>query len=471
MFTFSTQEQFVLEQIKAAANVLQYEVYAIGGFVRDKILGRPSKDIDIVCVGDGLLLAEEVAKNLPNITQVNFYKTYGTAQIKTNSIEIEFVGARKESYAPESRNPKVEPGTIKDDQTRRDFTINALAISLNANNFGILIDPFNGLKHIEEKKLITPTDPDITFIDDPLRMMRAIRFACQLQFTIEPYTFASIKENAARIKIITQERITTELQKIMASPKPSIGWQLLEDAGLLPYILPELHKMKGVEDYGGKKHKDNFYHTLQVLDNLSATSENIWLRWAALLHDIAKPQTKKFVAGTGWTFHNHEFIGSKMVPKIFNKLKLPLGAEMKFVQLMVALHQRPISLTKAEITDSAIRRVLFEAGEHIDDLMLLCNADITSKDATRVSRYKNNYILVQERMKAVEEADNMRAWQPPITGDIIMNTFNIGQGRVIGDIKDGIRDAILDGAIPNNYDAAFALMLQLGADKGLKMVN
>jgi poly(A) polymerase len=460
-------ETKLLKLIAEVAEHLGYESYVIGGFVRDKILGRATKDIDIVCVGDGLKLAEEVAKQLPNAREVNYFKTYGTAQIKTADVEIEFVGARKESYTSQSRNPIVEPGTIADDQNRRDFTINAMAISLNKNDFGKLVDPFHGKKHLEQKIIITPSDPDITFIDDPLRMMRAIRFATQLEFSIEPYTLASITENADRIKIITQERITDELNKIIASSKPSIGFLLLEKTGLLAKILPEMQRLKGVEIIAGKGHKDNFYHTLEVLDNVCNTSTNLWLRWAAILHDIAKPPTKKFESGHGWTFHGHEFVGAKMIPKIFATLKLPLGAEMRFVQKLVLLHLRPISLTKAEITDSAIRRLLFDAGNDIDDLMLLCNADITSKDTNKVQRFKQNFELVKQKMKVVEQEDEIRNFQPCITGEIIMQTFGLRPCKMVGDLKTKLRDAILDGHIKNNETEGMQYLLQAGKELNL----
>ncbi len=457
----------IFKIISQQAKALQVQAFAIGGFVRDKLLERPTKDIDIVTTGSGIQLAEAVAAQLQPTPQVQYFATYGTAQIKWNQVEVEFVGARKESYVAESRNPIVEAGTLQDDQLRRDFSINAMAISLQTENFGTLIDPFNGVKHLQQKLIITPTNPDKTFIDDPLRMLRAIRFASQLGFTIEPYTFASITENAARISIITQERITTELNKIIESKKPSIGFDLLEKSGLLANIFPQMQDLKGVEVKNGKAHKDNFYHTIQVLDNVAQTSNNLWLRWAAILHDIAKPATKAFEHKAGWTFHGHEFVGSKMVPRIFKTLKLPLGEEMRFVQQLVLLHLRPISLTKENITDSAIRRLLFDAGDYIDDLMQLCNADITSKDDNKVLRFRKNFELVKEKMLQVEEEDKLRNWQPVITGQIIMDTFNLGQGKKVGDLKTQIREAILDGVVKNELADAMPYLLELGKKMGL----
>ena len=467
----SNKEQFVLKKISNAATVLNTPAFIIGGFVRDKIIGRPTKDIDIVCVGDGITLAQQVADRFSPRPPIAFFKNFGTAQIKLPDLEIEFVGARKESYCSDSRNPQVEPGTIEDDQNRRDFTINSLAISLNKNNYGELIDPFNGIKDIGDHIIRTPLQPAQTFSDDPLRMMRAIRFAAQLKFQIEENTFQAIKANRERITIISQERITDELTKIMLSDQPSIGWKLLFTSGLLNIIFPQMVDLAGAEYIDGKGHKDNFYHTLQVLDNISVHTKDLWLRWAALLHDIGKPATKRFEEGHGWTFHGHEVVGARMVPKIFNKLKLPLGEKMRFVQKMVELHLRPISLTKENITDSAIRRLIFDAGEDIEALMMLCNADITSKNKAKVKRYVANFELVKKRIEEVEQLDKIRNWQPPVTGEIIMETFGLPPGRNVGIIKDAIREAILDGIIPNNYEEAYTFMLQKGEELNLKPVT
>ncbi|MEX1203568.1 MAG: HD domain-containing protein, partial [Ferruginibacter sp.] len=435
--------------------------------VRDKIMGRPTKDIDIVCIGDGILLAQKVAANFYPTPSVNVFKNFGTAQIKTVDAEIEFVGARKESYRSESRKPAVIPGTLKDDQNRRDFTINAMAISLNKENYGQLIDPFGGMNDIEAKIIKTPLEPGKTFSDDPLRMMRGIRFAAQLHFNIAPETLQSIMLNAHRIGIISKERITDELNKILMCKKPSIGFDLLYKSGLLQLIFPQMVALAGAEYIDGKGHKDNFYHTLQVVDNISEYTNDLWLRWAAVLHDIAKPATKKFEVGHGFTFHGHEVVGGRMVPKIFGQLKLPQNEKMLFVKKMVELHLRPISLTKESISDSAIRRLLFDAGEDVESLMILCKADITSKNKLKVKRFIQNFEMVQERCAVVEASDHIRNWQPPITGELIMQTFNLHPSKPVGLIKDAIRNAILDGAIPNEYNAAFAFMLQKAKELGI----
>jgi putative nucleotidyltransferase with HDIG domain len=467
----SLQERKVLEKIALAARDLGVPAYLIGGFVRDKLLGRRTKDMDIVCVGDGIALAHKVAGSLGSSVPVNFFKTYGTAQVKWNDLEMEFVGARKESYREESRNPEVSAGTLEDDQHRRDFTINAMAVSLKEDDYGSLLDPFDGLADLEKKWIRTPLAPAQTFIDDPLRMMRAIRFASQLQFTIVESAFEAIRENAERIRIISQERITDEFNKIMLSAKPSVGLDLLYKAGLLKIIFPQMTDMVGVEMHEGKGHKDNFYHTLQVVDNISENTRDLWLRWAALLHDIGKPSTKKFEPGHGWTFHGHDAVGGKMVPRIFSRMKLPMSDKMKLVKKLVELHLRPISLTKENITDSAIRRLLFDAGDDIEALMTLCEADITSKNKAKVRRYLENFELVRRRLKEVEESDRIRNWQPPVTGEMIMETFGLKPGRIVGDLKSAIREAILDGEIPNTYEAAYAFLLKKAGALNLSPVK
>jgi poly(A) polymerase len=457
----------VFDKILRASKTLNKPSFVIGGFTRDIILGRETNDIDVVIEDSGIDLASAVAKEMGDI-RVNYFKNFGTAMLKWQGIEVEFVGARKESYQRDSRKPIVEDGTLQDDQNRRDFTINAMAFELSDDGFGKLIDPFNGLDDLEKGIIRTPLDPDITYSDDPLRMMRAIRFANQLGFTIEEESFESIKRNAHRLSIVSRERIIVELNKIIMTPKPSIGFKLLDESGLLEQFFPVFMKLKGVDFVNGKGHKDNFYHTLQVLDNICENTGNLWLRWAAILHDIAKPRTKKFVTGIGWTFHAHEFIGAKMVPRIFKDLKLPLNEHMKYVQKLVQLHLRPVVLSKDEVTDSAIRRLLFDAGEDIDDLMILCDADITSKNPKKVAKVLSNYQIVRQKLKEVEEKDEMRNWQPPISGDEIISAFNLKPSKVIGDIKTEIREAILDGQIPNERDAAWEYMMKVGKKLGLQ---
>jgi poly(A) polymerase len=461
------KELFIFKKIGHAAEKLGMETYLIGGFVRDKLIDRETKDADIVCVGDGIKLAKEVASRFNPPPRVAVYKTYGTAHIKADEFDLEFVGARKESYQYHSRNPEVKPGTLKDDQDRRDFTINALAVSLNEKDYGKLIDPFCGLEDLKKKIIRTPLEPVQTFSDDPLRMMRAIRFATQLNFAIEEKTFQAIKDNAYRINIISQERITDELNKIISSPKPSIGFDLLYKTGLLHIIFPQMVDLAGAEYRDGVGHKDNFYHTLQVLDNLADKSDDLWLRWSAVLHDIGKPATKKFDEEHGWTFHGHEVVGGKMVTKIFTQLRLPTTDKMRFVRKMVEMHLRPIGLSQENITDSAIRRLLFDAGEDFDSLMLLCEADITSKNKRKVKIFLENFQLVRKRSQEVEEKDRVRAWQPPISGELIMEIFGIPPSRPVGDLKNAIREAILDGIIENNYDAAYDYMLEKAKEIGL----
>lgn len=460
--------QKIFKQIGEIADELGMECYVVGGYVRDIFLERPSKDIDVVVVGSGIAIAEALGKRLGKGAHVSVFKNFGTAQLKYRGTEVEFVGARKESYTHDSRKPIVENGTLEDDQNRRDFTINALAVCLNNARYGQLVDPFDGMADMRERIIRTPLDPDITFSDDPLRMMRCIRFATQLNFYIDDETFDSLSRNVERIGIISKERIADELNKIILSPTPSKGFVELDRSGLLPLIFPELSALQGVETKNGRAHKDNFYHTLEVLDNISQQTDNLWLRWAALLHDIAKPATKRWEPKVGWTFHNHNFVGERMIPNIFRTMKLPMNEKMKYVQKMVSLHMRPIVIADEEVTDSAVRRLLFEASDDIDDLMLLCEADITSKNMERKQRFLNNFQLVRQKLKDLEERDRIRNFQPPISGEEIMETFGLAPCQQVGSIKSAIKDAILDGIIPNEYEPARAYMLEKAAKMGLK---
>ncbi len=461
----------IFKQISATADELHLECYVVGGYVRDLYLERPSKDIDVVVVGSGILMAETLGRRLGRGAHVAVFRNFGTAQLKYRGTEVEFVGARRESYSHDSRKPIVEDGTLHDDQNRRDFTINALAVCLNADRFGELVDPFGGIDDLYDKTIRTPLDPDITFSDDPLRMMRCVRFAAQLGFYIDDETFEALERNKERISIISRERIADELNKILLSPVPSKGFVELDRCGLLPLIFPELVALQGVETRNGKAHKDNFYHTLEVLDNVARTSQNLWLRWAALLHDIAKPRTKRWEQKTGWTFHNHNYMGAKMIPDIFRRMKLPMNEKMKYVQKLVELHMRPIVIADEEVTDSAVRRLLFEAGDDIDDLMTLCEADITSKNQERKQRFLDNFRLVRQKLKDLEEKDRIRNFQPPVDGEEIMTTFGLQPCREIGSLKSAIKDAILDGVIPNEHDAAYAFMLERAKRMGLHPVS
>lgn len=461
----------IFHNVGKIADSLHRPCYTVGGYVRDLFLDRHSKDIDFVTVGSGIEVAQAVARSLGRGAHLAVFKNFGTAQVKYKGEELEFVGARRESYNRDSRKPIVEDGTLADDLARRDFTINAMAMAVNEANFGELIDPYDGQGDLTRRLIRTPLDPDITFSDDPLRMMRAIRFATQLDFTIYPPTLNAIARNAGRITIISRERVMDELMKIMASPRPSVGWILLQATGLLRLIFPELDRLRGVETVNGRGHKDNFFHTMQVLDNVASKSDNVWLRWGALLHDIAKPVTKRWDDKLGWTFHNHNFIGAKMLPRIFREMKFPLNDKMKYVQKLVELHMRPIALVEEEVTDSAVRRLLFDAGDDIDDLMTLCEADITSKNQEKVRRFLDNFALVRRKLVELEEKDRIRNFQPPVTGEEIMATFAIGPSREIGIIKEAIKNAILDGVIPNEHEAARRLMIEKAAEIGLSPVN
>jgi poly(A) polymerase len=458
----------IFRLISSAADEMKVDCYLIGGYVRDFFLYRPSNDIDVVAIGKGIQLAESVAARLGRNTSLSVFKNFGTAQIKHNGYEIEFVGARKESYRSDSRKPLVEDGSMEDDQRRRDFTINAMAFCLNADRFGELLDPFNGLQDLEDLIIRTPLDPDITFSDDPLRMMRAVRFASQLGFDIFPDTFDAITRNRERIRIVSMERVADELNKIILSPKPSIGFILLEKTALLEIIFPEFTALKGAETKDGVGHKDNFYHTLSVLDNIAKQTDDLWLRWAAILHDIAKPVTKRWDPKLGWTFHNHNYIGEKMIPRIFRRMKLPQNEKMKFVQKMVSLHMRPMQLVEEEVTDSAVRRLLYDSGDDIDNLMTLCEADITSKNQEKVKRFMNNFRIVRRKLKEIEEKDRVRNFQPPVDGNEIMEVFGLSQGREVGLLKAAIKEAILDGIIPNEHDAAYLFMLEKAKEMNLK---
>jgi len=461
----------VFEVISSVSEALGQPAFVIGGFVRDLLLKRDHKqDIDIVVLGSGIDFTHAVAARLDGDIPVKFFKNFGTAMISYKGWKVEFVGARKESYRSTSRKPVVEDGTLEDDQNRRDFTINAMALDLRPDTFGTLIDPFHGVEDLERKLIRTPLDPDITFSDDPLRMMRAIRLATQLDFSIDPVCYQAISKNASRLEIVSPERITDELNMIVSAPKPSRGFILLEETGILQLIFPEMVDLKGSEIVDGKGHKDNFFHTLAVLDNVASVSDDLWLRWAAILHDIAKPLTKKFVPGTGWTFHAHDFRGAKMLPRIFRKLRLPMNEKMKYVEKMVLLHLRPIALAEDVVTDSAVRRLLFDAGDDVDDLMCLCEADITSKNPQKVRKYLKNFIVVREKLKEIEEKDRLRNWQPPVSGDLIMQTFGIPPSREVGLIKDAIREAILEGEIPNEFEAARDFMIRQGKNLGLNRV-
>ena len=459
----------VFRELQETADEMGLETYIVGGFVRDYLLDRGAKqDIDIVVVGSGIALAKAIQKKLKITRQVQVFKTYGTAMLQWGDVTLEFVGARKESYTIESRNPAVSEGTLEEDQLRRDFTINALAVSLNKENFGTLLDPFAGLDDLEKRLLRTPRDPDTTYTDDPLRMLRAIRFATQLNFSIVPESLNAIRKNAERIKIISKERIVVELNKILETDSPSEGFILLQQTGLLPYILPELVALKGIDEKEGQRHKDNFYHTLEVVDNIAKKTNNLWLRWAALLHDIGKASTKKFHPTIGWTFHNHELVGSKMVYQLFKRLKMPLNEKMKYVQKLVFMSSRPIVIADDQVTDAAVRRLIYDAGDYIEDLMTLCEADITTKNPNRFARYHNNFKLVRKKMKVVEEKDKIRNFQPPVTGAMIMNYFNLPPSKPIGIIKEALKEAILDGEIPNVYDAAWERMKIEGKKLGLE---